>query len=320
MALPNEWANPNTTRSRVAIEIAAELVGRSDQLLNQAKVLLRQGNDAPWSTALFGSATMEGIEDVVAGRSALAMVNPSTALRMAYLGTGPFTSPQPVRLLAVIPSADQLVFAVRRETGLTSFEDIPARRFPLHVRTRGTPRHSLQFMLESVANAAGFSFRDVEAWGGSFRFEGGFPVTDGPTIAALRRGEVQALFEEGADEWLPAALAEGMTILPLAEKTVAGLEAMGFRRATIPMARYPQLPADIPSVSFSGWPIFVRDDLDDTFVAQCCEALYARKALIPWQGTGPLPVERMCIDAEDTPIDIPFHPAAERYWRARGFL
>jgi hypothetical protein len=130
MALPDQWANPNATRSRVAIEIAAELVGRSDQRLNQAKVLLRRGNDEPWSTALFGSATMEGIDDVVAGHSALAMINPSTALRMAYLGTGPFVFPQPVRLLAVIPSADQLMFAVRSETGLTSFEDIGKRRFP----------------------------------------------------------------------------------------------------------------------------------------------------------------------------------------------
>ena len=320
MALPKHWANPNTTRSRVAIEIAAELVGRADQRLKMAKVLLRAGNDDPWALALFGSATREGIDDVVAGRSVLAMVNPSTALRMAYLGTGPFEKPLPVRTLAVIPSADQMVFAVARETGLTSFEEIGRRRFPLRVRTRGMPRHSLQFMLESVANAAGFSFRDVTSWGGDFRFEGGFPYADGPTIAALTRGEIQALFEEGSDEWLPAAFAAGMTILPLAESTIVALEGIGFRRAVIRKALYPQLPADVATVSFSGWPIFVHADLDDEFVMQCCAALDARKALIPWQGDGPLPVERMCVDAEDTPIDVPLHPAAERYWRECGYL
>ena len=48
--------------------------------------------------------------------------------------------------------------------------------------------------------------------------------------------------------------------------------------------------------------------------------LVARKHNIPWEGEGPLPVERMCQDAADTPIDVPLHPAAERYWRKCGFL
>ena len=210
-----------------------------------------------------------------------------------------------------------MVFAVQAETGLTSFEEIASKRFPLHVHTRGTRRHALQFLLEALAGAAGFSFRDVTAWGGELAFDGVFPNMRSRTVRALRNGELEALFEEGADEWLPLALELGMTILPLSEPTIAAAERIGFRRAVIPKAKYPQLPADVPTVSFSGWPIFVHADADDAFVTNCCAALHARRDLVPWQGTGPLPVERMWQDAADTPIDVPLHPAAEQYWTSR---
>jgi TRAP-type uncharacterized transport system substrate-binding protein len=320
MPLPEFWANPNTTRSSVVLQMAAELVADRNQPLRQAKVLLREGNGDDWPLSLFGSATIEGIEEVVQRRSALGIVNPSTALRMAYLGTGPFKSPQPVRTLTVLPTEDQMVFAVKRETGLTTFEEIGERRFPLKVSTRGTPGHSLHFMLDAIATAAGFSFEKLRGWGGELSREGSFPNANGPKAAALARGEFQAFFEEGADEWLPLALGAGMIPLPLGEETVRKLEAIGFRRAKILKARYPQLPADVLTVSFSGWPVFVHAELPDELVSRLCAALDARKHLVPWQGEGPLPVERMCRDSAATPIDVPLHPGAERFWRERGYL
>ena len=53
---------------------------------------------------------------------------------------------------------------------------------------------------------------------------------------------------------------------------------------------------------------------------QICEALEARKDRIPWQGEGPLPLDRMCVDTLDAPLTVPLHPAAERFWRDRGYL
>lgn len=317
MALPPEWPDPNVTRSRVAVEIAAGLLGMDGQPFNQAKVLLRRGNTPDFPVILFGSGTIEGIDEVVNRRASLGLVNPSTALRMAYLGTGPFTSAQPVRTLAVVPSDDQLALAVGSSTGLTTFEEIAVRRFPLHVYTRGTPRHALQFMVPALLRAAGFSVDDLAGWGGAVAFDGGFPSMHSKVVEALRAGELQALFEEGCDEWLPVALERGMTILGLSDATIAAAEKAGFRRAVISRAKYPQLPADVQTVSFSGWPIFVHADAPDEFVTQCCTALDERKALVPWQGSGPLPTERMWRDADDTPIDAPLHPAALRFWRSR---
>ena len=324
--LPSGWTNPATTRSRVVLEIAAGLVSAADPAqpvlqapFVEAQVTLRaRGKGAPLT--LFGSSTIEGIYAVANGEAALAMVNPSTALALAVRGESPFASALPLRTIAVIPSDDQYVFAVRPETGLTTFEDIGTHRFPLHIQTRGTPQHSLHFMLEDIARAAGFALDDLRSWGGAVNKTGGFPRVTEPAIAALMRGEIEAFFEEGSDEWLPVALEAGMTVLPLAEATVVRLERAGYRRALLERARFPGLKTDILTISFSGWPIFVHADLDDDVVMQICRSLDERKANIPWQGEGPLPVERMCVDGVATPIDAPFHPAAERFWRARGYI
>jgi hypothetical protein len=39
-----------------------------------------------------------------------------------------------------------------------------------------------------------------------------------------------------------------------------------------------------------------------------------------WRDDGPFPVTCLCREADDTPQMVPYHPAAEAYWRERGFL
>ena len=315
------WANPVTTRSRVVLEIAAELVALPDQRERQAKVLLReQGSGAAWPLCLFATSTSEGVEAVAQREADLAMINPSGPLTLAYRGQGRYQHPLPVRAIAVIPSYDQYVFAVKATHGLARFEDIAARRVPLRVALRGQRDHCLHDMLDDITAAAGFSVAALESWGGAVRREGTLPYPDGPKFQALARGEIDAIFDEAAPEWVDAALDAGMTILPLAEATVEKLERLGYRRGLIERSLYPRLPADILTIDFSGWTIFVHAEASDRLVEAICAALDARKHLIPWQGEGPLPVERMCRDAPDTPIDVPLHPAAERYWRGRGYL
>lgn len=308
---------PGVTRSRVVTEIASELVATRP---GHVKILLGQPPGSDWSLALLGSSTVESLHEVGNGASQLALVNPSAALTIAHRGIAPFDRPMPLCAIAVIPSKDRLVFAVRPETGLNSFEEIAARRLPLRVSTRGTERHCIHFILEHVMAAAGFSADALRSWGGQIKREGALPTPDSEKFRAAMAGEIDALFDEGTEEWLEAALDGGLKILPLAPSTLARLESMGYRAAAICQKDYPKLPGDVPTIDFSGWPIFVNAGLDDEWVEDICTALVARKHLIPWQGDGPLPVERMCLNESATPLDIPMHPAAERYWRRLGYL
>jgi TRAP-type uncharacterized transport system substrate-binding protein len=315
------WAVPATIRSRVMLEVAAELVAAREQPLRQVRVQLReQAAIGDWPLQLFASSGIEGIEAIIRREAAMAIVNPMNMLALAYHGKGPFAQPQPVRTIAVIPSNDGLVFAVRPETGLTTVEEIGERRIPLRIALRGQEGHSLHTIIDDTVAAAGFTLRDVWSAGGTIRREGLLPFPSGPKFAALVRGDIDAIVDEGAEFWVPAALEAGMRILPLQEETVRTLEANGYRRGYLRRETMPALPSDVLTIDFSGWPIFVHADLPDDLVTAICTALETRKHFIPWEGEGPLPIERMCRESAETPQAVPLHPAAAQYWKERGYL
>lgn len=310
-----------TIRSQLILEMAAAFVAAPDHDVRQTKVLLRQQGTEGWPVCLFGSSTNEGVDAVVAGEATLAILNPSAALTLACRGTGVYPTPQPLRALAVIPSLDQCVFAVKRESGLTRLEEVAERKVPLRIGVRAQRDHYLQTMLEHIVAAAGFTLDELRAWGGSVHYAKTGPPRPGDVkFAALATGEIDAIFDEGVTGWIDAALDAGMALLPMAEATVGKLEAMGYRRALVTRAEYPGLPRDVLTLDFSGWAVFVHIDAPHDLVMQLCRALDERKALIPWDGEGPLPVERMARNDPDTPLDVPLHPAAERFWRERGYL
>jgi TRAP-type uncharacterized transport system substrate-binding protein len=311
--------NAVAIRSRLVLEIASELVAGKDRSIRVAEVRLRDlASEQPLQ--LSSLSTLRALVDVAEGRLDLAIANPSAALTLAYLGQGAFSRPLPLRSIAVIPSTDRYVFAVRRETGLTCFEDIGAKRVPLRILLRGVPDHFLHVMLDDICAAAGFEAKDIEGWGGALRKEGPHPLPGDEKFGAVAKGEADAMFDEGAAGWVNAAAEAGMTILPLGEETLRKLETKGYRRALLRKKTFPRLPSDVPTIDFSGWPIFVRADLSDERVTQICAALEARKDSIAWQQPGALPLARMVRDEPDAPMGVPLHPAAERFWRAQGYL
>jgi len=313
------FAIPATTRSRLMLEVASELVGEADWFQRQAKVSLREQGAAGWPLTMFAGDTPSAIDEVVEGRAQIAIVNPAEPLTLAYRGTGPFPEPLPVRVITVIPSEDQMAFAVTESSGIRSIEDIGARRFPLRMGMRAQRDHSSHWFVNQVFGAAGFSLDDVITWGGEVQHLARIPQAP-ERIDAVRRGETDAIFDEAVNRWLYPALDAGMRLLPLSEAHLRKLEAMGFRRGIVAQKDYPKLPEDVLSLDFSGWPVFTHTHAPDELIADFCAALEKRKHTIPWQGPGPLPLERMCLDAPDTPLDVPFHPAAERFWRQRGYL
>jgi hypothetical protein len=324
MALPPNRLNASTIRSRFVLTLAAELVGGNDRSIRMAEVRLGDlGTAGPggadFALRLSSNSTMEGIREVIAGKTDFGIANPSAALVLAHRGRPPFDTPQAVRTITVIPSQDQYVFAVSRAAGLKRFEDIAATRAPLRMSVRGVPDHCLHYLLNDIVAAAGFSLAELKAWGGDVRGDGVRPP-DAARLAAFARGEIDAIFDEGAHGWVDAAIEAGMTILPLTEATVRTLEGFGYRRAWLRKTEFPRLPGDVLTIDFSGWPIFVRADLPEQRVTQLCAALEERKDELPWQQQGPLPLQEMCRNTPAAPIDVPLHPAAERFWRAHGYL
>jgi TRAP-type uncharacterized transport system substrate-binding protein len=304
-----ETIHPPTMRARLILDVANELAAASP--FRHVHVSFP---DAVEPLVFSNASTPDAIAEVVAGETTLAILNPSAALTVAYRGYGAFAAPERLRTIAVMPSYDQLVFAVRPNSGVASFADLAAVRAPLKIGVRGDAMHALQGIIDDVLAVTGTTDAVTRRPGG------GIPTPDSAKFGALVAGELDGIFDEGAGEWLDAALAAGMRVLALDDVALAGLEALGYRRGLLERSRFPRLAGDVTTLDFSGWILYVRDDAPDDLVGRICAALEARQTTIPWDGAGPLPVERMCTNAPDAPFDVPLHPAAERFWRSRGYL
>jgi TRAP-type uncharacterized transport system substrate-binding protein len=308
----------DTIRSHLVLEVASELVDRPGWPYRQARINLREQGGNTWPVCLFGSDGPAAIDEVARGELQVAIINPAGPLALALRGKGPFKSPIPLRAITVIPSPDQLAFAVTERTGLESLRDIRDRRFPLRISIRGQMDHSLHLVVREVLSAAGFSLDDVVSWGGQVRYDPGLPNSP-IRLGAVQRGEADMIIDEAVRSWLDPAIESDMWILPFDEPLLKQLEELGFRRAVISKVRY-KLKEDVPTLDFSGFPVYTHVNVPDNIVTSICSALEARKEKIPWQEEGPLPLDRMCRDTPEGPLNIPLHPAAERFWRDRGYL
>ncbi|MBA2679111.1 MAG: hypothetical protein H0U76_12035 [Ktedonobacteraceae bacterium] len=299
------------------------MMGSSNWPYRAPRVELRSQGGEPGVFHLDGANHPDRIQEMAERKIDISIINPSVLLTMAYRGSGAFEKPTQVATIAVMPHYDQLGFAVTETSGIRSLDQIREQRFPLRVSVRGSLDASTTMLVDVVLKAHGFSLKDIVSWGGHVSYDQPMP-NDVSRIGRVKSGELDAIFEEGIVMWGNIVSEAGMHFLPIDEPHLAKLEAQGFRRAMIKTALYPSLPTDVPTVDFSGWPIFTHRDASDLLIRDFCEALEARKQRIQWRigdaNQPPLPLEQMCKDTEETPLDVPFHPAAERFWRERGYL
>jgi hypothetical protein len=231
----NRVVGRDTIRSRLVLEVASEMVDQPEWRYRQTRVNLREQGGDGWPIALFGSDSPAAIAQVASGEVQVAMINPAGPLALALRGKGPFREPIALRAIAVVPSPDQLAFAVTKQTAVQSLREVRERRLPLRVSIRGQMDHSLHLVVKEVLSAAGFSLDDIVSWGGQVRYDPGLPRGSN-RLGAVARGEVDMIIDEAVHSWLNIALDSEMHVLSMDESMLAQLETLGFRRAVLPKA------------------------------------------------------------------------------------
>jgi hypothetical protein len=184
----------------------------------------------PWLRMSVGSPILA--HAVVRGELEMAFVNPSAFLTQAYRGTGLFSEPLPVRVVANYPSWDRYVQTIHPRTGITSLAQVKEQKYPLRLSIREDPTHSTRVLIDQIVGMYGFTVDDVVSWGGSLQLNG--PPSDPRRLDAIRAGEVDAVLDEGIPTWLDLALEHGMWPLSLDENVFQQLQDIGWRRVTIP--------------------------------------------------------------------------------------
>lgn len=270
----------------------------------------------PWLRMCTGSPIVA--HAVVAGDIEMAFVNPSGALTQAYRGKGLFDKPLPVRVVCSYPSWDRFVVMVHPRTGIRSLADLKDRRGPLRISIREDPTHSTRVLTDQLLPLYGFSLHDLESWGAALQGVG--PPSDERRLNGLRAGEIDLCMDEGIPSgWLDTALENGMVPITLEDEIFKQLQDIGWRRVVIPAGRFRGLKEDHACIDYSGWPLYTRESLPDEIAYRVCDALSARSEHVPWEVsyTG---IGQTGQDTEATPIDVPLHPGAARWYREHGFI
>ena len=321
--------DPVSIRAMLMLTATNHLMADAEWPYREATLQLQSQGDELGVFRFFGANHPSSIQRVFDRELDISIMNPSLILAMAHRGVGLFTQPMEVALIAVMPHDDQLGFAVSKESGLTSLDDIREKRYPLKLCVRDTLDQSTTDLVQQVLKVHGFTYSDIQSWGGKVSYDQQMPPIGFPhlpsRIERAAKGEFDAIFEEGVFIWADAVEGAGLRLLDISPERLAELEPLGFQPATISRERYKTLPADNATLDFSGWPIYCRADSPDLLVRKFCEAMESQKASIPWH-IGPvqqeeLPLEQMVTDTPDTrQMGVPFHPAAEQFWKKTGYL
>jgi TRAP-type uncharacterized transport system substrate-binding protein len=260
-----------------------------------------------------GSAIMA--YDVARGDVDAAFVNPSALLTQACRGTGLFTRSLPLRIIASYPSVDRFVIAMRKGLGFTSLHDVKKARYPLRVSLREDPTHSTLVLVAQLLGHYGMSIADIEAWGGCVVPAG--PPNDKRRMAGIFDGTLDAVFDEGISLWIAEALANNMALIPIESDAFEAMQAMGWRKVELKTGRFSHLPA-YDAFDFSGWPLYARADLPDEIAYKICGAFKARHDEMTWEEGTHEGLAHLGIETDATPMDVPMHPGAQRWWREQG--
>ena len=271
----------------------------------------------------FAADGFRELKAVAQRKISLAWINPSVAATLAFRGKGLFSRPLAIRSIAVFPSYDVMAFAVHESTGMASLAQIRKERIPLSLSTGKTTKASLMysptmFTVSAVMKAAGLTLADIRKWGGKIQSVSRPSHPD--RRAAIENGTINAIFDEGIKSWGQTALDHGFRYLPVDGEILRRLTAIGYRPSVVPKSRFRGMSEDVKTVDFSGWPMVVHAEMAEDVAYALCEAIAARKDLIPTDNFKPLEVAQLCANDEEAPYDVPLHPGAERFYRERGYL
>ena len=287
-----------------------------------------------WTIRHGGFETLPAVQD---GETDLGIATPAGLVARAVKGEeGEPTSgeggrrvmfPRPMpnlRALAVLPQNDSMVFAIHPRFGVSSFEELRAKKPRLRIAT-GTEDGTcfIGHVAMRFMEAHGIGDREIKEWGGEY-------VTDyrpDQSLDRVRNGEVDAVLQEAImTPWWSHVIEEmGWVPLPAEEAATKVLaEQVGLRGNRLPKGYWKNLDVDLPTLDFSDFIVLVRDDMpeDVAYLLTWCLVEQRLSFERPYHHLPPhrSPLSYPLVPENMANSPVPLHSGAKRYYAEAGIL
>lgn len=264
-----------------------------------------------------GWANVERL-DPAAGTADIAVLENALA-SMAYEGTGPTGKKYDFRMLAAFrqPGAAQAV--TLDSTGLKTFEDIAAQKYPIKIAM--FERHQLATAQAlAILEEYGLTVKKIESWGGKVMFTS---ISEG--VRMMMDGQADMWFTGGSyfphSQYIKLGAKKPFTLLPVSKKVA---EAVGKRFGQDIMEVPAGIYAENNGTNVGYWSpativtFGVRTGLSDDMVYKMASALANHKEEfwtvhrmhkfyrpeVAWQNVG----------------TAPLHPGAVKFYKENGYM
>lgn len=246
----------------------------------------------------------------------LAIIHDAEA-KAALNGSDPFKSAiTSMKTVAVLYTWAPMQLIMNKDyaekNGITTMEDIAAKKLPINVllNRRGNVASDVG---ASMLTAAGASPANIESWGGSVTY-----------AASKEQGELMR--DRRADAILNSLfvnhrsvrqLAEAidLSLIPVTDATASKVAAeWNIGKSTIPASAYDWAPADTLTVTLSA-QLFAREDADPKMVADVTAALLDHVDQMQGVHKAMKPLDTKLMASATA---VPYHPAAEDIYKAKG--
>ncbi|MCX5907991.1 MAG: TAXI family TRAP transporter solute-binding subunit [Deltaproteobacteria bacterium] len=219
------------------------------------------------------------------------------------------------RGLANLQIKQYLVLAAMRSTGLTTFEDVVKKKYPLKI-CPGTRGLGGELTFRQVMAEYGFAYQDISKWGGKVYF-----ASWNESVSQIQDGHANALTSQTVLQnpfMVELCTARDMKFLPLnnevADKMV---KKYGFSKEILPKDSYKGMDTEYLTVADSV-VLICKKDLSDEMAYLLVKVLCENQK--KWAD---LHVMFKDFNPKDTgvfPEQITLHPGAAKYFKEKGYL
>ncbi|MEW6662774.1 MAG: TAXI family TRAP transporter solute-binding subunit [Bacillota bacterium] len=236
-------------------------------------------------------------------------------LKLAMEGKAPFNQAYAqLRALTVLYGEAVEHFIVRTDTGIASFEELKAKKYPLLLNLN-TKDSFMEIVGRKALEAHGITYDDINSWGGKVNF-----MAMGPSLDLMRDGKLHAfsnVIQVPSSHVVDASTTLKLTLFPMSDEAIKKVNAeLGTYKSVIPKEKYPFLKEDVPTVAATV-VLFTSVDLPEQQAYAIVKAIHDNFDY--FKGIhGSLKGLDLKGMAKTAPV--PLHPGAEKYYKEKGAL